>query len=1291
MKRLAILLSLLLVMLAALATWVGEISVSGPRRIPAEALLSSAIGTSLHFDALTVRLVPFSVEATNLFVGERGMFEVSSLQVRLLALASLREGRPVLAMTIDAPMIDLTQISEAEEEEEEAEEARRLEANPALAVSENPFTSIPPLRVSKLLVSNLHLRFRMGEEDPVDVLAESVQVSAQRPFLRYVLDGSLEVKAAQWHRKQFGFAVDQIVAAGGVDKDGVWVEHTAIDGPDLRIRADATTTRHVQKAEATFHPALLGAFVDELALLGGSAHLQGTVSGDVIDPEVDAQLTLTKASFAERPIGDLAARFVRTRSRLSFDDVHVQGEVGRVHGAVQLVAFDEVPIQADLRWEKIDLAKLLAVLGNDVPFHNVLEGQTVLRGMFDPLELHIQGHGSAQAVEAERAAHKGQWTASTRILSDAFEVRADLRQGDNRVGSDLTIRPGLLQGNVAAEVADFDSLSGLLPQPLASLGIGGRGTVAAEFSGNVDEPVVQGSIALDDARLSGTALSLLHGPVRIAKSTLHTPGLHFATGGGTGSLHGEVALSEAAHNDWKLELHGIDTDLVSNIASNFLEVPLPVHGGALDADVSCKGAWEKAALSATAAARNVRILDEPFASADVQATAPLPTWSGSARLRHSDTEVLTLQASGSGAQTVDLTVSSSPFLIGHIASLGNSELRGTAKLEGRMFGPWGQTSGKLELAGTKLGSGQRRWGDVRVTADGRLGRWSVQAVALEEQLRADVGLQAWPPFAYTLDLKSAEADLSPIVVGDKGTQLLVSGEVRLAGELKEILKPSGSGRIARFRLMRDDHLVQEASPFLFDIESGLMRIRAMSLQYEGGRLEITGELSTSGSMRLQAHGQGDLVLLELFDLPLVAARGPFWIRGGAAFAPQAGWRLEGEGGVQDGMLDFGLPVAFTRVNGNLLLQEDAIRVGQLEARAGGGRFEIGGAILLGDGPRLEWRARDVGLSAAEGFEIKASGSGKLDGAWEHPELSGSVEITKALYDRNFEWADILPLLLEQLSGRKLPSIRSVTTPIGLDLIVYSRGGVFVDNNLANLETWLDLLIGGDTSQPVISGRIGFLGGEVFLRGRKFSITGGTVDFRDYYRNDPILNITAEGRVVNSESDYGLAMVVSGSASNPRIQFSSSDPTLSQADVFNLATFGKTSAQLQREGSGVSAADALALVPTGEVEKRVGALVGFDRFEVEAVQSRSTGALEPRVTIGKDLTDRIRALAWTSFGVESRRAVQLEYRLSRSVSLLGSWESDAGSEAGAFGGDVKFRYEFRKVPFSLLNPYRYVER
>jgi autotransporter translocation and assembly factor TamB len=150
-----------------------------------------------------------------------------------------------------------------------------------------------------------------------------------------------------------------------------------------------------------------------------------------------------------------------------------------------------------------------------------------------------------------------------------------------------------------------------------------------------------------------------------------------------------------------------------------------------------------------------------------------------------------------------------------------------------------------------------------------------------------------------------------------------------------------------------------------------------------------------------------------------------------------------------------------------------------------------------------------------------------------------------------------------------------------------------------------------------------------------------------------------------------------------VEFSADDPNLSQNDVISLVAFGKTMAQLQRSAGGTAAADVLAFVPTGSTEENVRELIGVDRFEVGASQASDSNAIEPMVTIGKNLGERLRGVVTTTFGVEQRRIVQLEYRWSRRVSVVGSWESETESQAGAFGGDVRFRYEFRRLPFSLF--------
>ena len=192
-------------------------------------------------------------------------------------------------------------------------------------------------------------------------------------------------------------------------------------------------------------------------------------------------------------------------------------------------------------------------------------------------------------------------------------------------------------------------------------------------------------------------------------------------------------------------------------------------------------------------------------------------------------------------------------------------------------------------------------------------------------------------------------------------------------------------------------------------------------------------------------------------------------------------------------------------------------------------------------------------------------------------------------------------------------------------------------------------------------------------------------FQPGERINPVLNMTGESRISGTDADYTVRVAVSGTLDNPRVEFSSDETALSQNDVLSLVALGRTTREQPRD-TGVSVGDVLSLLPreyTGDVSQQVRSLFRVDRFEVDPAYVRNTGTVEPRVTIGKDITDRIRALASTSFGVDARNTMQLEYRVTGRISLLGTWESATQSQAGAFGGDIKFRYEFRRVRFSLL--------
>jgi hypothetical protein len=137
----------------------------------------------------------------------------------------------------------------------------------------------------------------------------------------------------------------------------------------------------------------------------------------------------------------------------------------------------------------------------------------------------------------------------------------------------------------------------------------------------------------------------------------------------------------------------------------------------------------------------------------------------------------------------------------------------------------------------------------------------------------------------------------------------------------------------------------------------------------------------------------------------------------------------------------------------------------------------------------------------------------------------------------------------------------------------------------------------------------------------------------------------------------------------------------------LVTLGRTTAQLQEGGGGISVNDLLVLGAGGfkaDVEEGVRETFLVDRFEIEPTFSQATGAFEPRISVGKNLTENLTALVGTTVGAETQYRGELEYQLTRRISLLGSWESETEDQAGAFGGLVKFKYAFRRLPrFGLL--------
>jgi autotransporter translocation and assembly factor TamB len=201
-------------------------------------------------------------------------------------------------------------------------------------------------------------------------------------------------------------------------------------------------------------------------------------------------------------------------------------------------------------------------------------------------------------------------------------------------------------------------------------------------------------------------------------------------------------------------------------------------------------------------------------------------------------------------------------------------------------------------------------------------------------------------------------------------------------------------------------------------------------------------------------GQGDLRVLELAGGVVESARGRFTVdvelrRGGG------GWDVSGELRFDQAGLDVGAPVAIARASGRLTLSGTTVHIDQLEGRMGTGSFAVAGSIDLRRGPDLSWTLTDVGADPLPSLEVELSGRGSVDGTWEHLRVSGEIDVTRMLYDRDISLTDFLPSLNRALAAApRPPSARR----IDLDLHVVAPGELYVENNVARIEVRADLTI-----------------------------------------------------------------------------------------------------------------------------------------------------------------------------------------------------------------------------------------
>jgi translocation and assembly module TamB len=410
------------------------------------------------------------------------------------------------------------------------------------------------------------------------------------------------------------------------------------------------------------------------------------------------------------------------------------------------------------------------------------------------------------------------------------------------------------------------------------------------------------------------------------------------------------------------------------------------------------------------------------------------------------------------------------------------------------------------------------------------------------------------------------------------------------------------------------------------------------------------------------------------------------------------------------------PVALSDVFVDVAIGDGEARVTRATANVGTGtvsakaRIPIRG-LELGQAT-AELAVRGVKLPVADGVQLTADADleasflpGERDTSGEAtlPDVKGTVSLLSFSYTRPIA----MSLDLSQLTGKsqrtKVATYDPADDVLRFHVNVVAPKPLHFSNNLVDLRL--------EVTDPgiVLSGtnqRFGALGNlriapdsKLRLRSSEFEIREGYVRFDDPTRINPVVEVRAQTEYRryaeasaaeatsaasagggSTSGQWKIGLHAHGEPENLKVALTS-DPALSQEDILLMLTMGMTRAEMDR-GLASSLGQAVGLEALSQLtgaDQAVKTIVPIiDEFRFGTGYSSRTGRTEPNVTLGKGLTDNVRANVTTGLAENREVRSTVEWKISRRTSVQASYDNvnDVSSSLlGNLGADLRWRLEF----------------
>ncbi len=987
---------------------------------------------------------------------------------------------------------------------------------------------------------------------------------------------------------------------------------------------------------------------------------------------------------ATASIRNLGANYALSNGNASVKEVHAALLGGSVTGTLlmhDLTGATKSDLSMNVRNISIaDVQSLTKPPGPNQapPVHGTISGDAHAKWGKTLNDMVVRANATLQA--AMQAGHGGPETPVTGAIHAEYAApsktlsfrQSDLRTPQTTVSINGTVsnRSSLQVRADTRELHEFELLaSGFQAPGSKPLDLHGRATTTVTVTGSTQKPQIQGQFTGTNLKVHGTTWKSLRGQFAANSSLVRIENVELLP-----ATQGQIRFSVSSGlQEWapdkttpfgvRLVASGLNVAELTKAAG--LTTPI---SGTLTANVQGSGTQLAPKGNGKIQLGNAKIADEPFRAVnlnfnadgtwvDVKLDANLNAGSGTADVRYAPKQ-----------QAYQASVRASNIRLDRLETVKEKNLQLTGVLnvnaEGRGTLNDPAMTATVEVPSLKLRDQVINGLKLDAEVANHLAKFKLNSQFLQTHAAGHGTVQLTGDYLADIAFDTQSIPLQPLMAMYSPQQAAdLTGQTELHATLRGPLK-NKSAMEAHILIpglnvnYKNAIQLATAAPIRADYVKGVLDVKRSVIRGTGTELAFQAHVPAA------KNAPASLLLQGKVDLRLAQMVSPDVTSGGElqfdidSFGALSNPNVQGQIRIVNASFaQSGVPLGLSNGNGVLTLTRDRLNVTEFKGRVGGGSVAASGGIIYR--PDLQF---DLGMQAdkvrvlyEQSIRTTIGSKLALTGRIDNAQLQGQVNVEDLSFTSNFDLMDFA----NEVGGGETtpPPTGGFSDQLRLQVAIQTPGGINMTSRTLSMAGQANLQVRGTAAQPVILGRVNLSEGELIFSGNRYIVQGGTIDFRNPTRTDPVADISANTKI----QQYDIQMHFWGPVDHLHTNYSS-DPALPPADIINLVAFGKTSEAAAANPTPPGAVGAESLVASqvsSQVTSRVEKIAGLSQLSIDPQFGSSQQSPGARIAVQQHVTSKIFVTFATDVTATQQQAIKLEYRLTPKSSFTAVRDQNGG--------------------------------